>query len=194
MDAQLTEMFAHARHMVDEEDRRKAEDLQRRQDAERDALLHDLAQRVDAAFDFTSREKVELDPRMDVMDGRGVLEFVVRGVRAIFLLSQKPQTSIWMLQVAEDGQPVQMLTELPGGTREDQHSRRLSAARVISAIGDWAMSKEKPGAKRVQPIAQTAKPQPQPQHRAAAAAMPPPSDPGRRPPPPVPEFGKVFGY
>jgi hypothetical protein len=185
MDSQLTEMFAHARHMVEEEDRRKVEELQRRQDAEREALLHDLAQRVDAAFDFSSREKVELDPRMDVMDGKGVLEFVVRGVRAIFLLSQKPQGP-WMLQVAEDGQPVQSLTEMPGGTREDQHTRRLAAARVICAIGDWAMSKEKPGLKRVQPIAQASKPQP--------PRPPANQDPGRRPPPPVPEFGKVFGY
>jgi hypothetical protein len=186
MDSQLTEMFAHARHMVDEEDRRKQEEQQRRQDAEREALLHDLAQRVDAAFDFSSREKVELDPRMDVLEERGVLEFVVRGVRAIFLLTQKPQGG-WMLQVAEDGQPVQSLTELPGGTREDPHSRRLSAARVITAIGDWAMSKEKPGTKRIQPIAQVAKPQQAPRPPAN-------QDPGRRPPPPVPEFGKVFGY
>ncbi len=126
----------------------RSEEQQRRQDAERESLLHELAQRVDAAFDFTSREKVELDPRMDVMEGRGVLEFVVRGVRAIFLLSQKSPGGMWMLQVAEDGHPVQSLTELAGGTREDQHSRRLSAARVIAAMGDWAMAKEKPGAKQ----------------------------------------------
>src|SRR5580693_9320467 len=142
MDQQLQEMFTQARAVVDEDNRRKAEEDQRKRDAEREALLRELAGRIEAAFDFTSREKLDLDPRMDVLDGRGVLEFVVRSVRAIFILSQAP-TGQWGLQVAEDNQPLQLLLEVDGGSREDGNTRRLSAARVVAAIGDWCVSKER---------------------------------------------------
>ena len=43
MDPQLLEMFAQARALVEEDSRRKAEDEQRRREAEREGLLQDLA-------------------------------------------------------------------------------------------------------------------------------------------------------
>jgi hypothetical protein len=215
MDPNLQEMFAQARAVVDEDNRRKAEEEQRKRDAERDGLLRDLAQRVESAFDFTSREKLDLDPRMDVLDGRGVLEFVVRSVRAIFILSQAP-TGQWGLQVAEDNQPLQLLIEVDGGTRDDQGSRRLAAARIVTAIGDWAMAKEhaaaappppmpvapQPPAKR-QAGPPPPPPPPPPRPQGKNPPPPPPGPPGPPPPagpegqrksPPVPQFGKVFGY
>jgi hypothetical protein len=187
--------------LVEEDNRRKMEDEQRKREAERESLLRELASRVEAAFDFTSREKLELDPRMDVLDGRGVLEFVVRSIRAIFILSQAP-TGQWGLQVAEDNQPLALLVEMEGGQKDDATSRRLAAARIVTTIGDWAAAKEQA----------TVPPQQQGQRRAAAPPPPPPQQvkpptknpppppppappvEGGRKPPPVPQFGKVFGY
>jgi hypothetical protein len=201
MDPQLLETFAQARALVEEDNRRKMEDEQRKREAERESLLRELASRVEAAFDFTSREKLELDPRMDVLDGRGVLEFVVRSIRAIFILSQAP-TGQWGLQVAEDNQPLALLVEMEGGQKDDATSRRLAAARIVTTIGDWAAAKEQA----------TVPPQQQGQRRAAAPPPPPPQQvkpptknpppppppappvEGGRKPPPVPQFGKVFGY
>jgi hypothetical protein len=199
MDPQLLETFAQARALVEEDNRRKAEDDQRKREAEREALLRDLASRVEAAFDFTSREKLELDPRMDVLDGRGVLEFVVRSIRAIFILSQAP-TGQWGLQVAEDNQPLALLVEMEGGQKDDATSRRLAAARIVTTIGDWAAAKEL----AAQPQGQrrtAAPPPPQQQQVKPPTKNPPPPPPpppppveGGRKPPPVPQFGKVFGY
>lgn len=200
MDQQLQDMFTQARVVVEEDNRRKAEEDQRKRDAEREALLRELAGRIEAAFDFTSREKLDLDPRMDVLDARGVLEFVVRSVRAIFILSQAP-TDQWGLQVAEDNQPLQLLLEVDGGSREDGNTRRLAAARVVAAIGDWCVTRERAAA------APPPAPAP-PTKRAGGPPPPPPQRPqGKNPPPPpptqdpaparktnVPQFGKVFGY
>jgi hypothetical protein len=203
MDPNLQEMFAQARAVVDEDNRRKAEEDQRKRDAERDNLLRDLGQRIEAAFDFTSREKLDLDPRMDVLDGRGVLEFVVRSVRAIFILSQAP-TGQWGLQVAEDNQPLQLLIEVDGGQRDDGGSRRLAAARIVAAIGEWAATREHPviaaPAAPVPPKRQAGPPPPPPppppRPQGRNGPPPPPSGPqdGPRKAPPVPQFGKVFGY
>lgn len=208
MDQQLQDMFTQARTVVDEDNRRKAEEDQRKRDAEREGLLRELAGRIEAAFDFTSREKLDLDPRMDVLDGRGVLEFVVRSVRAIFILSQAP-TGQWGLQVAEDNQPLQLLLEVDGGTREDGNTRRLAAARVVTAIGDWCIAKEHAAAAPQPPAAPPAKraggpPPPPPQRPQGKNPPPPPPPPPPTPPagkdqeqprkPTVPQFGKVFGY
>lgn len=204
MDPQLLETFAQARALVEEDNRRKMEEEQRKRESEREALLRDLASRVEAAFDFTSREKLELDPRMDVLDGRGVLEFVVRSIRAIFILSQAP-TGKWGLQVAEDNQPLALLIEMEGGQKDDTASRRLAAARIVTTIGDWAAAKEQ-ATVPVQPQGQrraAAPPPPPPQQQVKPPtknpppppppAPPPPVEGGRRPPP-VPQFGKQFGY
>jgi hypothetical protein len=202
MDPNLQEMFAQARAVVDEDNRRKAEEEQRRRDAERDGLLRDLAQRVEAAFDFTSREKLDLDPRMDVLDGRGVLEFVVRSVRAIFILSQAP-TGQWGLQVAEDNQPLHLLVEVDGGQRDDAGSRRLAAARIVAAIGEWAATREQAAAAATTPPPPAKRnagpppppPPPRPQGKTPPPPPPPPSSQeAPRKSPPVPQFGKVFGY
>lgn len=202
MDQQLQDMFTQARTVVDEDNRRKAEDEQRKRDAERESLLRELAARVEGAFDFTSREKLDLDPRMDVLDGRGVLEFVVRSVRAIFILSQAP-TGQWGLQVAEDNQPLQLLLEVDGGTREDQTTRRLAAARVVAAIGDWCLAKEKAPVAPAPPAAAkraggppAPPPPPRPQGKNPPPPPPPPPPPNQEQPrkPSVPQFGKVFGY
>src|SRR5580698_5037446 len=87
MDQALVDVFEQARKVVADADRKIAEEEQRRRESERERLLLELGPRVEDAFDFTSKEKLELEPRLDVHDGAGVIEFVVRSVRAIFLLS-----------------------------------------------------------------------------------------------------------
>jgi hypothetical protein len=122
------------------DNRRKAEEEQRKRDAERDGLLRDLAQRVEAAFDFTSREKLDLDPRMDVLDGRGVLEFVVRSVRAIFILSQAP-TGQWGIAGGR-GQPAVATPAGIGGRATGRCSRTPSGGRA-HCDHDWRLGSSK---------------------------------------------------
>jgi hypothetical protein len=61
-----------------------------------------------------------LEPRLDVQDGVGVVEFVVRSVRAIFLLSLK-EGNTWTLQVIEDGRAPQMLSSFRVERRPNRH-------------------------------------------------------------------------
>ena len=136
MDQSLVDVFEQARKVVAEADRKIAEEEERRRESERERLLLQLASRLEDAFDFTSKEKLELEPRLDVQNGVGVVEFVVRSVRAIFLLSPK-EGNAWMLEVFEDGQEPQMLSEFQGGTKAEQASRRLAAARIVTTIGNW---------------------------------------------------------
>jgi hypothetical protein len=108
-----------------------------------------LGARLEEAFDFTSKEKLELEPRLDVQDGAGVVEFVVRSVRAIFLLSPNGLPSpnegnTWTLQVIEDGRAPQMLSEFQGGTKAEQGSRRLASARIVTMIGNWIQNGKGP--------------------------------------------------
>lgn len=135
MDQTLIDMFDQARKMVADADRKIAEEDERRRDSERERLLLEFSARIEDAFDFTSKEKLALEPRLDVQDGVAVVEFVVRGLRSIFLLSPA-EGNTWTLQVVEDGHQPQMLSKLHGGTKGEHAARRLAAARIVTAVGN----------------------------------------------------------
>ncbi len=139
MDHALVDVFEQARKVVTDADRKVAEEEERRREAEREKLLLQLGLRIEEAFDFTSKEKLELEPRLDVHSGVGVVEFVVRSVRAIFLLSPG-EGNTWSLQVVEDGHQPHVLGEFQGGTNAEQASRRLAAARIVTAMGNWVQN------------------------------------------------------
>lgn len=143
MDQALVDVFEQARKVVAEEDRKIAEEEDRRRECEREKVRQLLGARMEEAFDFTSKEKLELEPRLDVQDGVGVVEFVVRSVRAIFLLSPG-EGDAWILQVIEDGHKSQLLGEFKGGLKAEQASRRLAAARIVTAVGNWVQKVKGP--------------------------------------------------
>ena len=64
---------------------------------------------------------------------------MVRGLRAIFLLSPS-ESNTWTLEVAEDGHETQVLSEFQGGTKAEHASRRLAAARIVTAVGNWVQN------------------------------------------------------
>ena len=109
MDQALVEVFEQARKLVAEADRKIAEEAERLREKERERLLCELGARIEDAFDFTSKEKLELEPRLDVQEGAGVVEFVVRSLRAIFLLLPN-ESNTWTLQVVEEGYEPQVLS------------------------------------------------------------------------------------
>jgi hypothetical protein len=139
MDQALVDVFEQARKVVADADRKIAEEEERRRQSERESLLLQLGARMEDAFDFTSKEKLELQPRLDVQDGIGVVEFVVRSQRAIFLLLPA-EDNRWTLQVVEDGQKPKVFSEFQGGTKTEQASRRLAAARIVTAVGNWVQN------------------------------------------------------
>jgi hypothetical protein len=136
MENNLSEVFEQARQLVAEADRRVAETEKRRREIEGQAKLAELVVRAEEAFDFTSREKLELDPRMDVHEDVAVIEFVVRAARAIFVLAPKDDV-MWDLLVVEDGKNVSSVAEIVGGIKAEPNSRRLAAARVVASIAIW---------------------------------------------------------
>jgi hypothetical protein len=143
MDHALVDVFEQARKVVADADRKIAEKEERRRETERERLLQQLGACIEEVFDFTSKEKLELQPRLDVQDGVGVVEFVVRSQRAIFLLLPG-ESNTWMLQVVEDGHKPQVLSEFQGGTKIEQASRRLAAARIVTAVGNWVQNVKGP--------------------------------------------------
>jgi hypothetical protein len=145
MDQALVDVFEQARKVVADADRKIAEEEERRREGERERLLRELGARIEDAFDFTSKEKLELQPRLDVQDGVGVVEFVVRSLRAIFLLSPD-EDNTWTLRVVEDGHKPQILWEFQGGTKTEHASRRLAAARIVTMVGNWAQNVKGPQA------------------------------------------------
>ncbi len=176
MDQALVDVFEQARKVVADADRKIAEEEERRREHEREGLLQQLGARVEEAFDFTSKEKLELEPRLDVQEGIGVIEFMVRSLRAIFLL-MPGEDNTWLLQVIEDGHSPQVITELQGGSKIEQASRRLAAARIVTAVGNWAQNVKGPQA------VPTSKQAPRLQHR---------SEP--KPEPTYGTMGKFLGY
>jgi len=143
MDQALVNVFEQARKVVADADRKIAEEDERRREHERETLLQQLSARIEDAFDFTSKEKLELESRLDVQDGVGVVEFMVRSLRAIFLLLPS-ENNTWTLQVIEGGHKPQVLSEFQGGTKTEQASRRLAAARVVTAVGNWVQNVREP--------------------------------------------------
>jgi DNA-binding protein H-NS len=139
MDQALVDVFEQARKVVADADRKIAEEEERRRENERERLMQQLAARIEDAFDFTSKEKLELETRLDVQDGIAVLEFVVRRARAIFLLFPN-ESNTWTLQMIEDGHQPHVLGEFQGGTKAEQGSRRLAAARIVTMVGNWVQN------------------------------------------------------
>ena len=137
MEQVLLDMFEQARKLVVDTDRRLAEERDRMMEREREAKLLELSSLIESAFDFTSKEKLELDPRLDIQDGQLTVEFIVRSQRAIFVMTPSPEC-LWSLFALEDGHAPQPLGDFPGGTKGDGPSRRLAAARIVTAIGDWS--------------------------------------------------------
>jgi hypothetical protein len=137
MEQVLLDMFEQARKLVVETDRRLAEERDRIVAKEREARLLELSSLIESAFDFTSKEKLELDPRLDFQEGQPTVEFIVRSQRAIFVLTPMPEGE-WSLFALEDGHAPQPLGEFQGGKKGDGPSRRLAAARIVTAIGNWA--------------------------------------------------------
>jgi hypothetical protein len=72
-------------------------------------------------------------------------------VRAIFLLSPK-EGNAWTLQVIEDGRAPQILSEFQGGTKAEQASRRLAAARIVTMVGNWIQSGKGPRAANTEQV------------------------------------------
>ncbi len=147
MEQVLLDMFEHARKLVVETDRRLAEENDRIREKEREGKLLELSAQIEAAFDFTSKEKLELDPRLDLQDGKPTVEFIVRSLRAIFVLSPQNETT-WTLCALEDGRAPQSLGDFQGGTKGDASSRRLAAARIVTAIGNWSQKGQMVTAKK----------------------------------------------
>jgi hypothetical protein len=88
---------------------------------------------------------------LDIQDGKPTVEFIVRSLRAIFVLSPQPE-GMWTLNALEDGRSPQLLGEYEGGTKGDGASRRLAAARIVTAIGNWSQKGQPlPAKKPVQP-------------------------------------------
>ena len=143
MDQALMDVFEQARKVVADADRKIAEEEERRRESERERLLLATRRAHRRRFDFTSKEKLELQPRLDVQDGIGVVEFVVRSQRAIFLLLPG-ESNTWTLQVVEDGHKPQVLSQFQGGTKTEQASRRLAAARIVTAVGNWVQNVKGP--------------------------------------------------
>ena len=137
MEPVLLEMFEQARKLVLETDRRLAEEEDRILQKEREARLLELSAQIESAFDFTSKEKLELDPRLDFQDGKPTIEFIVRSMRTIFVLSPQGEET-WSLCALEDGHAPQSLGDFKGGQKAEASSRRLAAARVVTAIGNWS--------------------------------------------------------
>lgn len=190
MDQPLVEIFEQARGLVAEADRKLAEAEERKREKERDESLTELAVQVDAAFDFTSREKLQLDQRLDLQQGRAQVEFVVRSVRAIFTLIPVGDER-WTLSVLDEGREPKALGEFNGGTKGDAASRRLAAARVVAAIGDWSQKIDGPAKK---PAAVQARWRDQVTQSEAPAPAPAPLPAPERREPTYGTFGKFLGY
>ncbi len=136
MDTSLSEVFDQARQLVAGTYRFEAETERQLREIEDQAKLAELAKRAEEAFDFTSREKLELDTRMDVHEDVAVIEFVVRAAHAVFLLIPKDDV-LWDLLVIEDGKHVSNVAEIVGGIKAEPNSPRRAAARVVAAISFW---------------------------------------------------------
>ena len=179
MEQAVAEMFDQARKLVADADRKLAEEEERQREKEREITLMELAGRVEAAFDFTSKEKLELDPRLDVQGGKPILEFVVRSSRMIFVLAPQADGP-WKLTVLDDGREPQDLGEFAGGAKSDSGSRRLAAARVVTAIGNWTQ--------KIQPADKKAAQVQQPRWQDGGAPAP------ERREPTYGTMGKFLGY
>ncbi len=142
MENTLNDVFEQARKLVGDVDRKIAEEQERLVTLEKQAKINVVSAQIEEAFDFSSREKIELNTRVDVHDGVGALEFVVRSARAMFLMSQDQEGS-WRLRVIEADKAPHDLGWFQSGDKSlaahENGSRRLAAARVVTAISSWVL-------------------------------------------------------
>lgn len=113
-------IFQHARQLVAEADRK----------------LEELEHRFNEAFEFSREERDELAPRASDEYANWTIELAPKSLRAIFLLSPKTGRE-WSLEVMDPEHGMRSLGLFRGGDNGVGGSRRLRAARVVSAIGSW---------------------------------------------------------
>ncbi|MCU1313562.1 MAG: hypothetical protein JWM54_1319 [Acidobacteriaceae bacterium] len=113
-------IFQQARHLVQEADRK----------------LEELEHRFNEAFEFSREERDELMPRASDEYASWTIELAPKSLRAIFLLTPKTGRE-WSLEVMDPEHGMRSLGLFRGGDNGVGGSRRLRAARVVSAIGSW---------------------------------------------------------
>jgi hypothetical protein len=104
--------------------------------AEADRKLEELEHRFNEAFEFSREERDELGPRASDEYANWTIELAPKSLRAIFLLSPKTGRE-WSLEVMDPEHGMRSLGLFKGGDNGVGGSRRLRAARVVSAIGSW---------------------------------------------------------
>ena len=104
--------------------------------AEADRKLEELEHRFNEAFEFSREERDELAPRASDEYANWTIELAPKSLRAIFLLSPKTGRE-WSLEVMDPEHGMRSLGLFRGGDNGVGGSRRLRAARVVSAIGSW---------------------------------------------------------
>jgi hypothetical protein len=113
-------IFQQARHLVQEADRK----------------LEELEHRFNEGFEFSREERDELMPRASDEYASWTIELAPKSLRAIFLLTPKTGRE-WSLEVMDPEHGMRSLGLFRGGDNGVGGSRRLRAARVVSAIGSW---------------------------------------------------------
>jgi hypothetical protein len=113
-------IFHQARQLVQEADRK----------------LEELEHRFNEAFEFSRDERDELMPRASDEYANWTIELAPKSLRAIFLLTPKTGRE-WSLEVMDPEHGMRSLGLFRGGDNGVGGSRRLRAARVVSAIGSW---------------------------------------------------------
>ncbi len=120
-------IFQQARQLVQEADRK----------------LEELEHRFNEAFEFSREERDELMPRASDEYASWTIELAPKSLRAIFLLTPKTGRE-WSLEVMDPEHGMRSLGLFRGGDNGVGGSRRLRAARVVSAIGGWVEKTHSP--------------------------------------------------
>lgn len=120
-------IFQQARQLVQEADRK----------------LEELEHRFNEAFEFSREERDELMPRASDEYANWTIELAPKSLRAIFLLTPKTGRE-WSLEVMDPEHGMRSLGLFRGGDNGVGGSRRLRAARVVSAIGGWVEKTHNP--------------------------------------------------
>jgi hypothetical protein len=120
-------IFHQARQLVQEADRK----------------LEELEHRFNEAFEFSRDERDELAPRASDEYANWTIELAPKSLRAIFLLTPKTGRE-WSLEVMDPEHGMRSLGLFKGGDNGVGGSRRLRAARVVSAIGSWVEKSQMP--------------------------------------------------
>ncbi len=125
--------------------------------AEADRKLEELEHRFNEAFEFSREERDELMPRGSDEYANWTIELAPKSLRAIFLLTPKTGRE-WSLEVMDPEHGMRSLGLFRGGDNGVGGSRRLRAARVVSAIGSWVEKTHMPVQQaQPQPVANSRK-------------------------------------